>query len=123
MSSSRMKARKTAKSGSSRKASSRGASSSASIRGAGKSAGSSPSAKPRATKRESSFVRPSPDEVRKAIEGVDWAAVDAMTDADIARQIAGNPDAAAETTGLPARWQRAGTLLALAEPERKLLAE
>jgi len=31
---------------------------------------------------------------RKALASTDWRKIDAMTDADIARQIAGNPDAA-----------------------------
>jgi putative transcriptional regulator len=31
---------------------------------------------------------------RKALASTDWAKIDAMTDADIARQIAANPDAA-----------------------------
>lgn len=29
-----------------------------------------------------------------ALRGIDWAAVDATTDEEIARQVAGNPDAA-----------------------------
>jgi putative transcriptional regulator len=32
--------------------------------------------------------------VRQALQETDWAAVDAQTDADIARQVAGDPDAA-----------------------------
>lgn len=40
-----------------------------------------------------SFERLSPA-IRKALEETDWDRIDAMTDADIARQIAGNPDAA-----------------------------
>jgi putative transcriptional regulator len=31
---------------------------------------------------------------RVALAGVDWGGIDAMTDADLARQVAGNPDAA-----------------------------
>ncbi len=34
------------------------------------------------------------DSARLALAATDWARVDAMTDADIARQIAANPDAA-----------------------------
>jgi putative transcriptional regulator len=34
------------------------------------------------------------DAARKALSETDWAVLDAMTDADIARQIAANPDAA-----------------------------
>ena len=34
------------------------------------------------------------DAARKALVSTDWTRVDAMTDADLARQIAANPDAA-----------------------------
>ena len=34
------------------------------------------------------------DAARKALASTDWTKVDAMTDADLARQIAANPDAA-----------------------------
>ena len=34
------------------------------------------------------------DAARKALTSTDWTKVDAMTDADLARQIAANPDAA-----------------------------
>ena len=34
------------------------------------------------------------DEARRALTATNWDKVDAMTDADIARQIASNPDAA-----------------------------
>jgi putative transcriptional regulator len=34
------------------------------------------------------------DDARRALAATDWDKVDAMTDADIARQIASNPDAA-----------------------------
>ncbi|MHB1304590.1 MAG: helix-turn-helix domain-containing protein [Acidiphilium sp.] len=40
------------------------------------------------------IVKVTPEMVAKAIEGVDWAAQDAKTDEDIAREVAGNPDAA-----------------------------
>jgi len=40
------------------------------------------------------MVRTLSDAARKALAATDWGRVDAMTDADIARQIAGNPDAA-----------------------------
>jgi putative transcriptional regulator len=40
-------------------------------------------------------VRVTPEMVRQAIEQTDWAAQDALTDQDIARQIDSNPDAAA----------------------------
>ena len=39
-------------------------------------------------------MRITPEMVEKAIRETDWAAIDAMTDADIDRQIAENPDAA-----------------------------
>ena len=39
-------------------------------------------------------VKPTPETIRKAVAGVDWDRIDAMTDEDIARQIAENPDAA-----------------------------
>ncbi|WP_448207878.1 helix-turn-helix domain-containing protein [Azospirillum sp. sgz302134] len=38
------------------------------------------------------------DMVQKALADVDWDAIDAMTDEDIARQIVENPDAAPDTT-------------------------
>ena len=34
------------------------------------------------------------DAARKALAATDWRKIDAMTDADVARQIAANPDAA-----------------------------
>ncbi len=40
-------------------------------------------------------VKVTPEMVEQAIAETDWAAQDALTDADIARQVAANPDAAA----------------------------
>jgi putative transcriptional regulator len=40
------------------------------------------------------MVRTLSDAARTALAATDWGRVDAMTDADLARQIAGNPDAA-----------------------------
>jgi putative transcriptional regulator len=40
-------------------------------------------------------VKVTPEMVRQAIEQTDWAAQDALTDQDIARQIDSDPDAAA----------------------------
>lgn len=40
------------------------------------------------------FVKVTPDMAARAAMDIDWAAIDAMSDTDIARQIAGNPDAA-----------------------------
>jgi putative transcriptional regulator len=43
-------------------------------------------------------VKVTSDLVKRAIIETDWAAQDALTDADIARQVASNPDAAAILT-------------------------
>ena len=43
-------------------------------------------------------VKITPEMVERAIGQTDWAAQDALSDADIARQVAGNPDAAAVLT-------------------------
>ena len=40
------------------------------------------------------IVRGTPATVARVLAQTDWAAIDAMTDADIARQIGANPDAA-----------------------------
>lgn len=45
-----------------------------------------------------------------ALKAIDWAAQDALTDADIERQVAGNPDAGAILTD---KESAAGMLLAL----------
>ncbi len=39
-------------------------------------------------------VKIDPRDARAYVENMDWSAIDAMTDGDIARQIAANPDAA-----------------------------
>ena len=44
------------------------------------------------------FVKVTDEMARKALAEVDWDAIDAMSDEDIARQIAENPDAAPDTT-------------------------
>jgi putative transcriptional regulator len=43
-------------------------------------------------------VKVTPDMVKRAIDETNWAAQDALTDADIAHQVAANPDAAAILT-------------------------
>jgi putative transcriptional regulator len=43
-------------------------------------------------------VKVTPEMVERTIEQTDWAAQDALTDVDIARQVAANPDAAAILT-------------------------
>jgi putative transcriptional regulator len=43
-------------------------------------------------------VKVTPEIVERAIDQTDWVAQDALTDEDIARQIASNPDAAAVLT-------------------------
>jgi putative transcriptional regulator len=55
--------------------------------------------------RRSVMVRVTPDMVTKAMAETDWAAIDAMTDEDIAAQIAANPDAAPILTD--EEWQAA----------------
>jgi len=40
------------------------------------------------------IVKVTPEMVAQAEKDIDWAAIDAMSDADIARQVAENPDAA-----------------------------
>ena len=45
------------------------------------------------------FVKVTPEMVEAAKRGVDWAAQDALTDADIAAQIAADPDVAPDTSG------------------------
>lgn len=43
----------------------------------------------------------------EALRAVDWAAFDRLTDGDIARQIADNPDAAPDVSNVPAdQWHR-----------------
>ena len=44
--------------------------------------------------KPSVMVRVTPEMVAKAMAETDWAAIDAMTDDDIAAQVAANPDAA-----------------------------
>lgn len=44
------------------------------------------------------IVRPSKADLEKARQETDWARLDAMTDEEIARQIAENPDAAPDMT-------------------------
>lgn len=44
------------------------------------------------------YVKVTDEMVRQAMAEVDWDAIDAMSDEDIARQIADNPDAAPDTT-------------------------
>lgn len=39
-------------------------------------------------------VKVTPEMAAKAVSETDWARIDAMTDEDIAKQVAGNPDAA-----------------------------
>lgn len=56
-------------------------------------------------------VKITPEMVQQALRKIDWAAVDAQTDEDIARNIAGDPDAApilteAETASAIARAVR-----------------
>lgn len=42
-----------------------------------------------------------------ALRAVDWPAIDRLTDDDIARQIADNPDTAADVSEIPSeRWRR-----------------
>ncbi len=43
-------------------------------------------------------VRATPEMIEKALAEVDWARIDAMTDADIRRQIEADPDCAREMT-------------------------
>jgi putative transcriptional regulator len=45
--------------------------------------------------------RPLTDKERAALAATDWEAIDAMTDEDIARQIADNPDAAPDLSEVP----------------------
>lgn len=44
------------------------------------------------------IIKPTPETIPTVIGSVDWDRVDAMTDEDIARQIAENPDAAPDQT-------------------------
>ncbi len=44
--------------------------------------------------RRKLMVRVTPEMVEKALAETDWAAIDAMTDEDIAAQVAADPDAA-----------------------------
>lgn len=39
-------------------------------------------------------VKVTKEMAEKALRGIDWAAVDVMTDEEVARQVAGNPDSA-----------------------------
>lgn len=48
------------------------------------------------------WVKATPEMLAKAVQETDWARVDAMTDEDIARQVAGNPDAAPLLTDVEA---------------------
>jgi putative transcriptional regulator len=43
-------------------------------------------------------IRPTAEQVAAAMREIDWARIDAQTDDEIARQIADNPDAAADQT-------------------------
>ena len=43
-------------------------------------------------------IKVTPDMVERAVAQADWAAQDALTDVDIARQVAADPDAAAILT-------------------------
>ncbi|MFZ6765191.1 helix-turn-helix domain-containing protein [Pseudoroseomonas sp. WGS1072] len=45
-------------------------------------------------------VKATPESVAKALSATDWQAIDAMTDEDIARQIADDPDVAPDTSGM-----------------------
>jgi putative transcriptional regulator len=45
-------------------------------------------------RKRSGMVKVTPEMVERAIKETDWAAIDAMTDADIDRQIAADPDVA-----------------------------
>ena len=65
-------------------------------------------------------VKVTPEIVQQALQETDWAAVDAQSDADIARQVAGDPDAApilseAETAAAIARSVRKRLGLSQAE--------
>ena len=56
-------------------------------------------------------VKVTPEMVAKAMQDTDWAKIDAMTDEDIGRQVAGDPDVApilteAETVAAMARTVR-----------------
>ena len=56
------------------------------------------------------------DGARKALASTDWKNIDAMTDADIARQIAANPDAAPDMApGLDVRAIRRATGMSQAD--------
>lgn len=44
-------------------------------------------------------VKATPEAVRQALQATDWAAVDAQTDEEIARNVAGDPDAAPMLSG------------------------
>jgi putative transcriptional regulator len=60
-------------------------------------------------------VTVTPAMAQAALEGIDWAAQDALSDDDIARQIADNPDAAPDLTldRVKLLWRlSSGTLLA-----------
>ena len=62
------------------------------------------------------YVRVTPEMAEQAVREVDWARIDAMTDEDIERAIAADPDAAppmsdAEITAARVRWVRKGTAL------------
>lgn len=46
-------------------------------------------------------VKVTKEMVEEALRATDWAAIDAMTDEDIARQIAENPDAAPDLSDVP----------------------
>jgi len=59
-------------------------------------------------------VKATPDLVRQEMQKIDWAAVDAQTDEDIARNVAQDPDAAPILT-------EAETTAALAKAVRKRL--
>ena len=60
------------------------------------------------------YVRVTPQMVEQAIKETDWARIDAMTDEDIERAIAADPDAAppmsdVEITAARVRWVRKTT--------------
>lgn len=52
------------------------------------------------------IVKVTEEMVREALRSTDWAAIDAMTDEDIARQIAENPEAAPDMSDVPAKQGR-----------------
>ena len=45
-------------------------------------------------RKQNLMVKVTPEMVERAIQNTDWARIDAMTDADIVRQVAADPDVA-----------------------------